>query len=364
MEKTVYYESETLLREFTYRSFIAAGLNNDDAKIASEVLLLADSRGIDSHGIGRLKQFYLDKISSGVIQINQPISIIKESLSAAVIDAQNGLGLVVANQAMKLAIEKAKKTGIAIIFVRNSSHYGIAGYGPLLAAREGLIGISGTNASRIVAPINSSQPILGTNPIAVSFPSDEPFPFLLDGATSTISVGKIEYYQKIGKSLPNGWVKDALGNDVNHPAEALAGIKRREYTLSPLGGFSELTAGFKGFGLGLAIELLSTVVQKGSKFCGSYPQEVQKSVGHFFIAINPELFIEGTELKKSVGETLRTIRNSQNSGESIMVSGEKEYLESLKRQEEGIPISEAVVRDLYSIREQYKIPIRFTWEQT
>lgn len=362
MERDTYWESEAVLHDFTYKSFLAVGLNREDAEIASEVLLLADSRGIDSHGIGRLKQFYIDRIVKGIIKINQPISIVKESLSAAVIDAQNSLGLVVANKAMKLAIEKAKKTGIAIVFVRNSSHYGIAGYGPWLAAKEGLIGISGTNASRLVAPTNGRQPILGTNPIAVSFPSDEAFPFLFDGATSIISVGKIEYYQKIGEKLPNGWVRDEFGNDVNDPAEALSGIKRRLYTLAPLGGFSELEAGFKGFGLSLIIELLSTIVQNGSKFCGSYQQDGQKSVGHFFIAINPELFVELSAFRKSVGDTLRMIRSGQDNGKKIIIAGEKEYLESIKRKETGISIPGAVVQDLYFIRDQYKIPISFAWE--
>ncbi|MBS7578415.1 MULTISPECIES: Ldh family oxidoreductase [unclassified Enterococcus] len=362
MKRTIYYESANVLYDFIYRSFLAVGLQPEEAKIASEVLMFADLRGIDSHGIGRLKQFYIDRIAEGLIQVNSSISIVKESLSGAVIDGHNGLGLIIANKAMKLAIEKAKKTGIAVIFVRNSSHYGAAGYGPFLAAKEGLIGISGTNASRLVASINGTQPILGTNPIAVSFPSDEPFPFLFDGATSTISVGKIEYYQKVGKMLPNGWVRDEKGNAVNNPAQALAGIKHKVYTLAPLGGFSELEAGFKGFGLGLIVELMSTIVQSGSKFCGDYQQTDQKSVGHFFIAINPELFIEQSEFRKSVGDTLRLLRDCKKEGEKIIVAGEKEYLENQSRKKTGIPIPESVVQDLYLIREQYQISVSFAWE--
>ena len=200
------------LERFMKEALIGAGVPKADAEIIADVLIESDKRGIDSHGIGRLKPIYIDRIDLGILNPVTEIEIIKEDKATAVLDGHNGMGHVVAHKAMAMAIDKAKKNGIAMTVVRNSTHYGIAGYYATMATAEDLIGITGTNARPSIAPTFGVENMLGTNPLTIGLPTDDPFPFVLDCATSVSQRGKIEVYGRAGKDVPPGWVIDESGN--------------------------------------------------------------------------------------------------------------------------------------------------------
>ncbi|MDD4002765.1 MAG: Ldh family oxidoreductase, partial [Clostridia bacterium] len=195
---------------FITDAFICAGLTREDAAVCADVLTEADRRGIDSHGINRFKPIYIDRINDGILSPVTKFEVIRETPTTAVVDGNNGMGMVISNKAMNIAIKKAKKYGMGMVAVRNSSHYGIAGYYASMAIKQGMIGITGTNARPSIAPTFGVENMLGTNPLTIGFPTDEDFPFILDCATSITQRGKIEYFEKIGKPTPQGMV---IGRD-------------------------------------------------------------------------------------------------------------------------------------------------------
>ena len=197
--------------KFLVDILVKAGIPAEDAMIVGDVLLQADKFGFDSHGVNRLKQIYLDRIQQGILNPVTKIEIVREGPTTAVVDGHNGMGQVIAYHSMKLAIDKARKYGMGMVAVRNSTHYGFAGYYPLMAVRENMIGITGTNARPAIAPTFGVENMLGTNPLTFGMPSDEEFPFLLDCATSIIQRGKVELYAREGKEMPAGWVIDENG---------------------------------------------------------------------------------------------------------------------------------------------------------
>ncbi|MDD2324313.1 MAG: Ldh family oxidoreductase, partial [Bacteroidales bacterium] len=209
MKKTRYIDFDTLQR-FMTDVLTGAGVPPDDAAICAEILIEADKRGIDSHGINRLKPIYYNRIKEGILNPVTEIEIVREGPATAVLDGHDGMGHVISKKAMQMAIEKARIYGIGMVVVRNSSHYGIAGYYGLMAEKQGMIGITGTNARPSIAPTFGVENMLGTNPLTFVMPSDEPFPFFLDCATSVIQRGKIEFYARAGKETPDGLV---IGND-------------------------------------------------------------------------------------------------------------------------------------------------------
>ena len=216
----VWVNFETM-EKFMKDCLMKSGVPESDAQIVSDVLIESDKRGIDSHGIGRLKPIYIDRIDAGILNPKTKIDIVKETETTAVLDGNNGMGHVVSKKAMQMAIDKAKKHGMGMTAVRNSTHYGIAGYYSLMAIQAGMIGITGTNARPSIAPTFGVENMLGTNPLTVGFPTDEEFPFVLDCATSVSQRGKIELYSRAGKKLPEGWV---IGRDGSHPS-AVSGKK-------------------------------------------------------------------------------------------------------------------------------------------
>src|SRR5512139_1678173 len=213
-----------LIGEFIISVMKKAGIPEEDARIVGDVLLQADKFGFDSHGVNRLKPIYLDRIREGILNPVTSFKIVREGPTTAVIDGQNGMGHVIAFNSMKLAIRKARQYGMGMVVVRNSTHYGFAGYYPLMAVRENMIGITGTNARPSVAPTFGVENMLGTNPLTFGIPSDEPFPFLLDCATSITQRGKIELYARTGKELPKGWVMDVNGESKTNSIEVLEDI--------------------------------------------------------------------------------------------------------------------------------------------
>ena len=340
-----------VLEKFMVNVMVKAGIPEADAKIVGDVLLQADKLGFDSHGVNRFKSIYLDRIKEGILNPVTNYKIIKEGPTTAVIDGQNGMGHVIAYNAMRLAIEKAKKFGMGMVTVRNSSHYGFAGYYPLMAVRENMIGITGTNARPSIAPTFGVENMLGTNPMTFGIPSDESFPFLLDCATSITQRGKVELYAREGKNLPKGWVIDKNGKSKTNSAEVLKDLISGNAALTPLGGVGEETGGYKGYGYATVVEILSAALQQGSfmkMLIGSKNgKKVPYSVGHFFIVIDISAFTDPEDFKKTTGNILRELRASKKMpGQTrIYTAGEKENDTWLQRKDKGVPFNDELLEE-------------------
>jgi LDH2 family malate/lactate/ureidoglycolate dehydrogenase len=340
------------LEKFMAAVFRGLGAPAPDAAVCARVLIAADLRGIDSHGINRLKLIYYDRIREGIISPLTRIEVVRETPTTAVLDGHNGLGQVIANRAMRMAIAKAGKSGLGMVAVRNSNHYGIAGYYALLAAERDMIGISGTNARPSIAPTFGVENMLGTNPLAFAIPTDEPFPFLLDCATSVTQRGKIEVYAKAGKRVPAGWVIDGRGRAATDANRILKDLVAGTAALTPLGGIGEETAGYKGYGYATVVEILSAALQQGSflKLLLGYRdgKKVPYCLGHFFIAIKIAAFAEPAAFKKTAGDILRRLRASRKmpGADRIYTAGEKEYLAWRERAEKGVPLNAELRREI------------------
>lgn len=346
MEDQLVFIDLDILERFMADVLKGAGVPEEDAKICANVLIAADKLGIESHGIGRLKPIYYDRIKLGILNPVTEFEIIREGPTTAVIDGHDGMGHVIAYRSMQMAIEKAKSYGMGMVAVRNSSHYGIAGYYALMASDAGMIGITGTNARPSVAPTFGVENMLGTNPLTFGIPSDEAFPFLLDCASSVSQRGKIEVYERLDKDIPPGWVIDVAGNTRTDTKQILLDLVSGDAALTPLGGLGEENAGYKGYGYSTVVEILSAALQSGPfmKALSGYDSAGAPrpySLGHFFIAINIEAFIELAEFKKITGDILRALRASRKAPaqERIYTAGEKEYLASLKVNHKGVPVN-------------------------
>ena len=340
-----------VLEKFMVNVMVKAGIPEADAKIVGDVLLQADKLGFDSHGVNRFKSIYLDRIREGILNPVTNYKIVKEGPTTAVIDGQNGMGHVIAYKAMKLAIDKAKKFGMGMVTVRNSSHYGFAGYYPLMAVRENMIGITGTNARPSIAPTFGVENMLGTNPMTFGIPSDESFPFLLDCATSITQRGKVELYAREGKDLPKGWVIDRNGESKTNSSKVLEDLISGNAALTPLGGVGEETGGYKGYGYATVVEILSAALQQGSfmkMLIGSRDgKKVPYSVGHFFIVIDISSFTDPEDFKRTTGNILRELRASKKMpGQTrIYTAGEKENDTWLRRKDKGVPFNDELLEE-------------------
>jgi len=347
-----------MMEQFMVDVFQGVGVPEKDAKVCAEVLITSDKRGIDSHGIGRLKPIYINRIREGIINPITEVEIIKESPTTGVLDGHNGMGQVVAKQAMEMAIEKAAAYGMGMVAVRNSNHYGIAGYYALMAIEKGMIGITGTNARPSIAPTFGIENMLGTNPLTFGIPSDEDFPFVLDCATSITQRGKIEVYERIGKDLPEGWVIGEDGKPRTDTVKVLIDLVKGGAALAPLGGIGEELAGYKGYGYATVVEILSAALQGGAFLRAlsgiENGKKVPYNLGHFFIAINIEAFTELDEFKKTTGEILRDLRASKRmpGAEHIYTAGEKEYLAWQYRQHKGVPVNEVLQQEMLQLKKE------------
>ena len=338
-----------------------AGIPKEDAKIIGDVLLQADKFGFDSHGVNRLKPIYLDRIKEGVLNPVTRFEIVKEGPTTAVVDGHNGMGHVIGYQAMTLAIRKAKEFGMGMVTVRNSTHYGFAGYYPLMAVRENMIGITGTNARPSVAPTFGVENMLGTNPLTFGMPSDEPFPFLLDCATSITQRGKVELYAREGKEMPKGWVIDENGDSKTNSVEVLDDFIKGRAALTPLGGVGEDTGGYKGYGYATVVEILSSALQQGAFMKMLMGMENGKKVpypiGHFFIVIDISAFTDPESFKKTTGDILRELRASRKMpGHSrIYTAGEKEHDTWLARKDKGVPFNDQLLEEFRGLCKTYSL---------
>lgn len=364
------YESFDRLEEFMRQTFVKAGIPTEDANICAKVLMESDKRGIDSHGVGRFHPIYLKRIQQGILNPVTQIDVVRDFKATAVLDGNHGMGQVISYHATKLAIEKAKEYGMGMVAVRNSSHYGIAGYYAMMAAAEGMIGITGTNARPSIAPTFGVENMLGTNPLTIGLPTDEEFPFVLDAATSTSQRGKIEHYSRIHKPLPVGWVIDEQGEPVTDASKALEGLSQGTAALTPLGGMGEELAGYKGYGYATVVEILSAALQTGHflhQLSGydSQGQLVPHALGHFFIAVDVEAFTQRDSFQKITGDILRELRASKKAKgqDRIYTAGEKEYLAFLERSKTGVPVNPEVRASLEEAREYYQVDFAFSWEK-
>lgn len=352
------YISWEVARDFMVAAFIKIGVPAADATVCAEVLLESDRRGINSHGVNRFKPIYIDRINAGILKPLTKIEVIRETPTTAVLDGNDGMGMVISKKAMEMAIAKAKEFGMGMVAVRNSSHYGIAGYYATMASNAGMIGITGTNARPSIAPTFGVENMLGTNPLTFGLPTDEEFPFVLDCATSITQRGKIEYFAKVGQDTPSGMVIGRDGTAKTNSDEILVDLTKGEAALAPLGGIGEELAGYKGYGYATVIEILSAALQAGNflKMLTGKDETgtlVPYSLGHFFIAIDTEAFMGLDTFKKTSGDILRALRSSAKApgAERIYTAGEKEYLAWLDRKDKGIPLNEGIIKDFNDVNE-------------
>lgn len=359
-----------LVNNFMIDAFKAVGVPEEDAKICADVLLESDRRGIESHGCNRFKPIYIDRINAGIQKPITEYEVLKETPTTLVVDAHDGMGMVASYKAMKSIIAKAKNYGLGMAAIRNSTHYGIAGYWATMASDEGMIGVTGTNARPSIAPTFGVENMLGTNPLTFAIPTDEAFPFVIDCATSITQRGKIEYYARSGKSTPAGMVIGRNGEALTDSEQILKDLKTGQAALAPLGGIGEKLAGYKGYGYATVVEILSAALQDGSflKQLTGFDEDGNKRpyhLGHFFLVINPEFFMGEKTFRKISGEILRELRASEKApGEKrIFTAGEKAYMTSVYRRDKGVPIGEAVQKEFIEIRDKYDLPYKFPFEK-
>jgi len=358
-----------LISKFMVDVFKAYGVPEEDAKICTDVLLESDRRGIESHGCNRFKPIYLDRIKNGTLKPVTKIDIIKETPTTVVMDANDGMGMVASYKMMEMLIEKAKTYGMAGGAICNSTHYGIAGYWTTMAEKAGMIGISGTNARPSVAPTFGVEPMMGTNPMTFTMPTDDPYPFNLDCATSIVQNGKIEFYQRMGKPTPAGLVVTKEGGTMTDSGEILKQMRAGNCALLPLGGLGEETGGYKGYGYTTVVEILSAALAGGPFMKAlSGKDENGKNcmyhLGHFFFVINPEFFMGLDTFKKTAGGICRGLRESEKApgAEHIYTPGEKAYLNWNDRKDKGVPVGEAIQKEFIQLRDECGLNYKFPFE--
>jgi L-2-hydroxycarboxylate dehydrogenase (NAD+) len=350
-----------IIESFIVDVFQALGIPAQDAAIAADVLISSDLRGIDSHGVGRLKYYY-DRITAGVHLTTTTITVVNESETTVLLDGGHGLGHAVAHRAMRMAMDKAKRYGMGSAAVRNSTHFGIAGYYPLMAAKEGMMGLTVTNARPAMSPTFGTEPMLGTNPIAFAAPSDMEYPFCFDAATPITQRGKIEVLERAEKLVPEGWVVGVDGLPLSDPTAILENFGNATAALLPLGGAGEEMGGHKGYGLGTLVEILSASLSGGAfqkDLLGFAPDGSRRPymLGHFFLAIDIERFIPLELSRHITGQIMRNLQGSRKAPghDRIYVAGEKEYETENDRRQTGIPVNANLRQELQFMRDELSI---------
>ena len=347
------------LKDFCTQVFVNLDVPPEDAAITADNLVAANLRGIDSHGVARLRR-YVNGLRDGVMLARPKITVVHEMAATALIDGGAGLGQPVSVRAMRLAIEKALQVGAGFVTVRNSNHYGIAGYYAMMALEHECIGISMTNADVLVVPTFGRDAMLGTNPISVAAPAGEERPFVLDMATSTVPRGKLEEYDRQGKPLPLGWATDEQGLPTTDAGRVLRNfLSRAGGGLLPLGGAGEELGGHKGYGLALLVDVLSGVLPGAGYATNIYPKTPEgrplpANVGHFFGALRVDGFRPLAEFKATMDDIIRCLKHSARAEgqERIYIHGEKEFEMAEERLAHGIPLHPKVVADLRKIAEE------------
>jgi len=357
---TLTYSYDTLF-SFAYAVFRALSCSEEDARLATQVLLSADLRGIDSHGIARLSG-YVRLWEAKRVAACPEIRVLHETPSTATVDGGSGLGLVVAPKAMQIAIDKAKAVGSGWVSVQNSNHFGIAGYHALMALEHDMIGIALTNASPLVAPTFSVERLLGTNPICVAVPAGAEPPFVADMATTTAANGKLEILQRKNGVAPLGWIQDKNGHGATDPHLLKAGG-----ALLPLGGDRE-HGSHKGYALGAVVDILSAVLSGANygPWVPPFPAYVPmptgmpgKGIGHFFGALRIDAFRPADDFKDHMDNWIRRFRSARTveGQERVLIPGDPEREMEVIRRQTGIPLLGPVVDDLAYLSEKFGIPV-------
>ena len=341
---------------FCQRAFQAVGVPHEDAVITADVLVAANLRGIDSHGVARLRR-YVDGLRQGVMRPRPEVKILHQTPLAALVDGGGGLGQPIGVRAMRLAIAKAETHGAGFVAVRNSNHYGIAGYYALMALEHDLIGLSLTNSGSYVVPTFGREAILGTNPISVAVPTGRERPFVLDMSTAVITLGTLEVYQRRGQELLAGWAINARGELTTSAAEVLHNLANRVGGgIMPLGGMGEEHGGHKGYGLALLVDILCGVLPGAGYLDHIYLKDeaghpLPANVGHFFGALRIDTFRPLADFQATMDAFIQRVRSSAKAkGQSrIFIHGEKEFEMAEERRREGIPLGPQVVASLREI---------------
>ncbi|MSP39523.1 MAG: Ldh family oxidoreductase [Deltaproteobacteria bacterium] len=340
---------EKLIR-FVTRSFEKLGVPASDAEIAANVLVASDLRGVDTHGVIRFNPnaWYVKWLRDGVMTAQPNIRVIAENSSTALLDADNGMGFVAGHRAMEIAVKKAKETGVGIVTVRNSRHYGMSAYYSMLALPHDMIGIAMTNASRQVVPTFGREARFGTNPMSFAIPAQDEQPFVLDMATTTAAAGKLELAIRLGKPVPTGWALNEKAEPTTDPK-----VAQQARRLLPLGGSRE-SGSHKGYGLGILVEILCGVLT-GTLTALNPNQEPR---GHFFGAIDPSSFRPAAEFKRDMDRLIRELKSTPPiEGESrVYVAGEIEFETAEERSERGIPLHSSVLKGLRDVGTQLSVP--------
>lgn len=357
------------LESFVIDAFAAAGVPRGDAQICADVLIESDRRGIESHGVNRFKPIYYDRIKAGIQKPVTEFEIVKKTPTTAVVDGHDGMGQVIGVKSMQLAIDMAKEFGMGMVAVRNSTHYGIAGYYATMATRRGCIGITGTNARPSIAPTFGVENMMGTNPLTIGLPTDEDFDFVLDCATSVTQRGKIEYYDRLGMPTPSGQVIGRDGSILTDSADILKKLTTGEAALTPLGGAGEEMGGYKGYGYAAAVEILSAALAAGNymkMLTGMKDGEkTPYHLGHFFMAINTDAFEGEQSFRKTAGNICRELRASEKARghDHIYTAGEKEWNVWQERKGRGVPVNAAVQKEIIAVRDELGLSQhRFSFE--
>ena len=335
-----------ILDDFCMTAFKKLGFKKSECRIITDVLLMSDKFGIESHGMQRLVRYHKG-IEKGLIDVNAKPEIVHETSTSAVIDAHDAMGQLAGHKAMKLAIKKAKRSGVGIVSVKNSNHFGIAGYYARMACDEGLIGLAFTNSEAIMVPTFGKLAMLGSNPIAIAMPA-EPYPFFFDASTSVVTRGKLEMYNKAEKPLPEGWALNKDGNASIDAPDVLKNIVAKNGGgIMPLGGNTEQLGSHKGYGYGMICEIFCSILSMG--MTSNYTMQNGKSgICHGFIAINPANFGDPEAIKEHLSTYLRELRESPKAegAERIYTHGEKEILFSEKIKRDGIDVNINTVAEM------------------
>jgi LDH2 family malate/lactate/ureidoglycolate dehydrogenase len=354
--------SDACLRDFSARVFMYFGVHKADAEQAADVLAKSDLRGVESHGVARLHT-YFEMLELGRINPRPNVKIVREKGSVATLDGDNGLGLVVGPKANEIAMDRAERYGSGWVSVRNSNHFGIAGYYPLKALERDLIGWAMSNSTKLVAPLWGAERMLGTNPIAIAFPGYKEPPIVIDMATSAVAYGKIEIALRNQAPVPKGWIIDKEGRDTTNPHDMIDGGAQL-----PLGSAREM-GGHKGYALASMVDVLCAVLSGANwgPFAPPFalqqeipPRKVGKGIGHFFGAMEIDGFIDKQEFKKQVDEWIRVLRNTKPAPgtNGPLIPGDPERETEAIRSRQGIPLIKPVVDDLLDISRKTGIPFK------
>ncbi len=348
MSNSINYSYKTL-KKFCTDAFLKFGFNESESEIIVDVLLTSDMYGIESHGMQRLVRYHKG-IEKGLIKVDAKPEVVFETPVSAVIEGNDGMGQLLGYKAMNIAIEKAKKTGMAVVTVRNSNHYGIAGYYAKMACNEGLIGMSMTNSEAIMVPTFGRKAMLGSNPIAIAMPA-EPYDFFFDASTTVVTRGKLEIYNKLQKPLPDGWALDAGGKGSSDADNVLKNIVAKAGGgIMPLGGETEQSGSHKGYGYGMLCEIFTSILSMGLT---SNHTHIGGKGGtcHGFVAIDPAVFGDAKAIKEHLSTLLAELRESPKAegAQCIYTHGEKEVFAYEDRIKNGIDVNINTVAEMVDL---------------